>query len=267
MTASNRRRVAVVTGATGGIGQAICLYLAAEGYQVIGQYRDRHHLAEDLTRRIKDRGGDCIMILGDISLAAQFEHFIEEVDEELSSHDGELRALVNNAAKLLGPSFEDTTRQQFDEYFALNTQVPLLLSQRLALRMESGGSIVNVSSAGVHFSSPGDIVYAMSKAALEALTYHAAEALARRNIRINTVIPGFTNNGHDLFNDPEVRAYMGSFAALGGVGSPEDVAEAVGFLISDVSLRTTGSTLDVSGGSNLGARPPSTFSIKRAAGG
>ena len=98
-------------------------------------------------------------------------------------------------------------------------------------------------------------MYAMSKAALEAMTFHAAEALAARGIRINTVMPGFTDNGHEAFENLKVRDFMSSFSVLGGVASPVNIADAIAFLISDAAARTTGSVLDVSGGSALGRRP------------
>lgn len=148
----------------------------------------------------------------------------------LSNNTGyTVAALVNNATRLLGPSFGETTPAQFDAYFALNARAPFLLAQELCRRMTAGGGVVNVSSASAHFSSPGDIVYAMSKAALESLTRNMAEAAAARGIRVNTVVPGFTDNGHPGFHDPAVRSYMGSFAVLGGVSAPEDVAEGVRF--------------------------------------
>jgi 3-oxoacyl-[acyl-carrier protein] reductase len=109
----------------------------------------------------------------------------------------------------------------------------------------------------VHFSSPGDIIYAMSKAAVEAFTRHAAESLAGKGIRINAVIPGFTDNGHPAFQDPAIRAYLGEFSVLGDVAAADDVAEAIAFLISERSRRTTGAMLDVSAGSTLGARASS----------
>ena len=175
----------------------------------------------------------------------------------LVQQDGaaDLVGLVNNAAMLVGPAFGTTTLNQFDEYFALNTRAPFFLGQRLSAHMVKGANIVNVSSVATKFSSPGDIVYAMSKATLEAMTFHAAEALAAHGIRINTLMPGFTDNGHEAFRNSKVRDFMSSFSALGGVADPTTIAEAVAFLVSSASARTTGAILDVSGGSALGRRP------------
>ncbi len=246
------RYLAVVTGATGGIGSAICRRLSADGYAVIAHYRDNHDAAHALADSL---GPHCHLVSADLSTMPGVYRVLTAVNDVLERHDGYvLRALVNNAAKLLGPAFFDATAEQFDHYFSINTRAPFFLAQGLTRCMLPGGSVVNISSASAGFSSPGDIVYAMSKAAVESLTRNMAEAIAPLGLRANTVIPGFTNNGHPAFDDPEVRRYMSSFSVLGDVGTPETVAHAVAFLVSDEAKRTTGAAIDVSGGSVLGAR-------------
>jgi len=260
------RPFAVVTGASGGIGKAIALRLHTAGYSVLAHYARNDGAAMRLKAEIDGDGGQCFVTQADLATVEGLKSVTEAVDRIIASEPRlELRALVNNAARLLGPSFETATVEQFDDFFALNARAPFFLAQTLAKRMFRGGSIVNISSAGVHFSSPSDIVYAMSKSAVESLTVNAAEALAPRQIRINTVIPGFTDNGHEAFKNPEILAYLSGFSVLGGVSAPSAVAEAVWFLVSDSSKRTTGSTLDVSGGSTLGARPKSAISLKKVA--
>ena len=256
MTHSNRP-LAVVTGATGGIGRDICRLLAREGYDIVAQYNSQHDRAEQLKSSLEELGAYCATVSCDLGTPEAVDAVDAAVEEALSSTGGELKALVNNAAMLLGPSLASATHEQFDAYMAVNVRAPFFLAQRLSLRMPPGGAIVNVSSAGVHFSCPDDIVYAMGKAALESMAFHAAESLAERGVRINAVIPGFTDNGHELFSIPEARAHMSTFAVQGDVADPSVVAEAVLFLLSDRASRTTGTTLDVSGGSTLGARPRS----------
>ncbi|QIN28153.1 SDR family NAD(P)-dependent oxidoreductase [Brevibacterium luteolum] len=250
------RKYVVVTGATGGVGYATSLRLARDGYDVIVQYGTRHDKALELQAEIADVGMSATMVQTDLAEPAGQTHLVAAVELALSdASESTLAGLVNSAAKLVGPSFDNATMEQFDHYFALNARAPFFLAQRLSKFMGPGSSIVNVSSVATRFSSSGDIVYAMSKAALEALTFHAAEALAARGIRINTVMPGFTDNGHPAFQDVAVRAYMSSFSALGGVADSADVANAITFLMSDSASRTTGTLLDVSGGSALGRRP------------
>lgn len=249
-----KRPVAVVTGASGGIGRAICLTLAREGFDIIGQYRSRTADVERLQHDIEAQGARCSIVGADLAELSGVTLLVDAVDRYLASENAALQGLVNGAALMLGPSFDAATESEFDRYVAVNLRAPFFLTQQLAQRMPPGGSIVNISSAGAHFSSPGDIIYAVSKAALESMTYHAAESLARRGIRINAVVPGFTDNGHELFTVPAVREHMASHAVLGDVTEPAVVAEAVAFLLTDRASRTTGSTLDVSGGSMLGAR-------------
>lgn len=249
------RRFVVVTGATGGIGAAICWRLHADGYGIIAQYRASHEKAERLGRDIRQDGGYFEAISCDLGASDGVTDVLRTVHSEIEKNPGsELIALVNNAARLLGPSFEAATVEDFDQYFALNVRAPFFLSQGLTSLLARGGSVVNISSAGAHFSSPGDIVYAMTKAALESLTQNMAEAIAASGLRVNTVMPGFTDNGHPAFKDAAVREYMSSFSVLGGVADAGNVADGVAFLISPAASRTTGSTLDVSGGSVLGLR-------------
>ncbi|MFK4298870.1 3-oxoacyl-[acyl-carrier protein] reductase [Arthrobacter sp. GAS37] len=264
--AEHPQHVVVVTGATGGIGTAIVKRLIVGGAVVIAHYESNSDRASKLQREVQELGGACSIVQADLRTEEGVGQLVDSVDDLLRSQPTQaLHVLINNAAKLLGPSFSDATPAQFDEYFALNVKAPFFLTQRLATRMHPGGSIVNISSAGAHFSSPGDIVYAMSKAAIESLTMNAAEWLATRAIRINTVIPGFTDNGHNAFRIDQVREYLSTFAVLGGISDPETVAEAVAFLLSAHASRTTGATLDVSGGSTLGARPTPHLSLREMA--
>lgn len=257
-----RRGIAVVTGASGGIGRATVLRLAGAGYDVVAHHRTRTAEAERLRDDVRATGRECWLVRADLGTTDGTRLVIDAVDAVRRDHpDRPLVALVNNAAQLLGPSFGAATPDDFDAYFAVNTRAPFFLTQALARWMPVGGAVVNVSSAGVHFASPGDIVYAMSKAAVESFTRHAAVALAPAGIRVNAVVPGFTDNGHVAFRDPDVLAHMSTHAVLGGVSDPATVAEAIVFLLSDAAARTTGAVLDVSGGSTLGARPPAAASV------
>lgn len=255
-------RVVVVTGATGGIGRAICHTLSAEGYVIVAHYRNRHRTARELVRSMRERDRKCYLVAADFAEVDGVARVVAAVDNVLEQNSAyRLWGLVNNAARLLGPSFSEATEEEFDDYFAINLKAPFFLSQRLMARMSPGGGIVNISSASAHFSSPGDIVYSMTKASLESLTKNAAEPLASQGLRVNTIVPGFTDNGHEAFCDHDIRQYMSSFSVLGDVAAPETVAEAVSFLISGRSSRTTGAVLDVSGGSLLAARGSGAQSV------
>jgi 3-oxoacyl-[acyl-carrier protein] reductase len=249
----------VVTGATGGIGQEICRRAAEAGYDVLAAFHTHASRAEELRREVAERGRRCRTVQADLGDPSGIDVVCAAVAEEAGRADaGGLRGLVNNAARLLGPSFDEATIADFDAYFAVNTRAAFFLSQRLSRLMPPGAGIVNISSANAHFSSPGDIVYAMSKAAIESMTRNMAEAIAGRGLRVNAVIPGFTDNGHPAFADPKVREYMSTF----DVASPAHVADAVLFLLSDAAARTTGAVLDVSGGSTIGGRGSRAHSVR-----
>jgi len=255
------RELAIVTGATGGIGRVIARELAKAGFDIVVHYASREEDALRIAGSVRRLGARAWPVKADLASPEGVQEFSEDVAELMRiGEDLRLSVLVNNASHMLSPSFGSITSSSFDDFFSLNVRAPLLLTQCFAALMVDGSSIVNVSSAAAHFASPNDLVYAMSKNALEAMTRHAAPALAAKGIRINAVIPGFTDNGHPAFQDDAVRAHMGSFAVMGGVADPQVVADAVAFLVSAAS-RTTGSTLDVSGGSTIAARPRSESSL------
>lgn len=261
--ARNEDVLAIVTGATGGIGREICRRLAQDGFDIVAQYHKNVDAARALQNDISNQGRRCRIVQANLSTSSGVDEVCAAIDDELKYANGSsLKLLVNNAAKLLGPSFATATYEQFDQYFAVNTRAPFFLSQRVSERLSSGASIVNISSASAHLSSPGDIVYAMSKSAVESMTRNMAEAVSARSIRVNAIIPGFTDNGNPAFNDPVALDYMSGFSVLGGVSEPQHIAEAVLFLASDAAARTTGSVLDVSGGSTLGARGTRAHSVR-----
>lgn len=256
-------RFALITGATGGIGREICRMAAKAGYNVIVHYRSDKRQASNILREVEACGVQAELVYGDLSNPVELQSVSQSVTELIRAHGSKasLGLLVNNAARLLGPSFQEATMDEFDHYFAVNTRAPFFLSQYLLPVMSPGSSIVNISSANAHFSSPGDIVYSMTKSAVESLTKNMAEAIAPQGVRVNAIVPGFTDNGHPAFGNDRVRDYMSSYAVLGGISSPAHVASAVMFLASDAAARTTGAILDVSGGSLLAARGTREHSV------
>lgn len=257
---TEKPKAVLVTGATGGIGSALCEQLAPD-HLVIAQYSRNEEKALALEARLGER---VELVQADLSRQQGVESLVEQTLRVLDRHEGgtELWGVVNAAALLLGPSFDEATPEAFDRYFAVNAKAPFFVVQALRERIVPGGSVVNVSSANAHFSSPGDIVYSMAKTALESMTRNLAELLGKDSVRINTVVPGFTDNGHPAFQDPAALVYMGSFSALGSVARADDVAESIRFLLSEQASRITGATLDVSGGSLLGLRGGRQSSVR-----
>ena len=260
---TERSRPAVlVTGATSGIGAALCRQLSSS-YTVLAHVHRNRTRAAELQREIRELGGACHLLHADLSDPDGPRGLAREVLSLVGDgREVHLHGIVNNAATLIGPPLDEITAKDFDQIFAINTRAPLLLIADLLGGMSAGGSIVNISSASAHISSPGNVLYAMSKASLESLTINLAEAIAPMGIRINAVVPGFTDNGDPAFQDDAALSYMSSFSVLGGVASPGVVAQAVLFLLSSASDRTTGSLLDVSGGTTLRPRGNRAKSVR-----
>ncbi|KJL19790.1 3-oxoacyl-[acyl-carrier-protein] reductase FabG [Microbacterium azadirachtae] len=243
--------IALVTGASGSIGASIARTLANDGYHVVVHYRQNKYQAEKLCRQILSGGHECTAAHADLEAREGPRVLIEAVDRIVADTSAPLTVVVNNAALLLGPTLADATPAEFDRYLAINLRAPFFLTQLAADRMGPGASIVNISSAGAHFPSRSDTVYAISKAALEALTDQSAALLAERGIRVNTVIPGPTDTAHPALEVPAVRQHLASIAAFGELGEVTDVAHAVSYLVSEQARRSTGTRLDVSGGSTF----------------
>ncbi len=256
------KKLAVVTGASGGIGAEIVSTLVSDGFYVVGQYRSNLSKATELLASVDEPGGRYELVEADLASSDGIATLVDAVRKRASASGMHVAALVNNAARMLGPSFSSATPDSFDEYVAINTKAPFFLTQMLSPDMQAGSSIVNISSASAHIASAGDIVYAMTKSALESLTRNMAEALAPRGIRVNSVVPGFTDNGHPAFADDRALAYMSSLSVLGGVAAPSAVADAVSFLVSDRAYRTTGTAMDVTGGMTLHPRPHRQSSVR-----
>jgi 3-oxoacyl-[acyl-carrier protein] reductase len=166
-----------------------------------------------------------------------------------------LDILVNNAAITSTASIETATQDDHDRLFSINVRAPLFITQRALPIMRDGGRIINVSS-GVTWFATAEVVYSMSKGALNVLTRSLAQTVGKRGITINTVSPGITETDMNdwLRKDAEAVRRVAAMVALGRPGKPDDIADAVAFFASDDSRWVTGQTLEVNGGLFLG--PP-----------
>lgn len=165
-----------------------------------------------------------------------------------------LNILVNNAAETLpnGTAPEDVSTAQFDALFAVNAKAPFFIAQRALGLMPDGGRIINISSGQTRVANPAQIPYAMTKGAIEQLSLHFARHLAPRGITVNSVAPGITNNGNEIFKIPEALQMMSQLSAFKRIGDPKDVADVVVFLATDEARWITGAFIDATGGSLLG---------------
>lgn len=239
-------KVAIVTGASSGIGAGIARALSAEGATVIVNYAASKDDADAVVASIADAGGTATAAQADMSKEADVVRLFEDV---VSEH-GKLDILVNNAGVARFEMAESLTEEAFHKQFNVNV-LGYLLAIREAVRHfgDGGGSIVNISSILSTHPSPGTSIYSATKGAVDTMTYALARELGPRGIRVNAVMPGYTNT----------RATEGNFAGelgerllaetpLGRFGEPEDIAPTVVFLASDDAHWISGESIRATGG-------------------
>jgi 3-oxoacyl-[acyl-carrier protein] reductase len=242
-------RVALVTGASSGIGAATAETLAELGARVAIGYNQNQKGAEETRDRIAAAGGTAIALTADVRRAAEIRTLVDRAVAAL----GPIDILVNNAGSLVvRRGIRDITEDQIDEIVALNLKSAVLASQAVAPPMmeRRQGSIVNVVSIAGHTGGgPGAGVYAAAKAALTAFTKSLAKELAPHGVRVNAVSPGVIDTPfHETFSTPEMMRSFVSTIPLGRVGTAMECANVVAFLVSDAASYIVGETIEVNGG-------------------
>ncbi|MFJ8803066.1 SDR family NAD(P)-dependent oxidoreductase [Streptomyces sp. NPDC102487] len=249
-------KTALVTGASRGLGRATARALARRGMKVVLTYRSGADGAAETVRMIEDEGGTAIALRLDISDVGSFKQFADELTDEVRTRWGsdELDVLVNNAGVGHFDALEDVTPERFDEMVGTNFRGTFFLIQALVPHLADHGRIVNVSTSLTRHVSPGTSVYSASKAAVEALSRSLAGELGARGIRANAVAPGPSAtdfNGGAMRDDPELRGFLAGQTALGRVGSPDEIGDAIAALVSTDMRWVTAERLEVSGGALL----------------
>ncbi len=248
-------KVALVTGASRGIGRAIALRLGADGAFVIVHYHRRGDLAAEVVKGIEGDGGQAAMVQADLSGARAVPELFAAVDQVLTERVGDtaIDILINNAGINIGGTIADIDESSFDQMLAVNVKAPFFITQVALPRLRAGGRVVFLSSTVARIAYPGYAGYAPTKAAVEALTVLLAAELGPRGITVNALVPGATDtdiNAHWL-RTPQGAASITSDTALGRVGTPEDVSRVAAFLAGPDSGWVTGQRIVVSGGHHL----------------
>jgi 3-oxoacyl-[acyl-carrier protein] reductase len=241
-------KVAIVTGASKGIGASIALHLAAEGASVVVDYVTDRAGADRVVAEIVRKGGRATAVQANVALAPDVHRLFAEAKEAF----GRLDVLVNNAGVYEFAPLEDVTAEHFHKQFDVNV-LGLLQSSREALRYlaPEGGSIINVSSVVATAAPANSAVYSGTKAAVDAVTRALAKELGPRNIRVNSINPGMieTEGLRAVgFAEGELRRQVEEQTPLGRIGQPDDVGPAAVFLASADSGWITGETIHLSGG-------------------
>jgi 3-oxoacyl-[acyl-carrier protein] reductase len=244
-------RVAVVTGASKGIGAAIAKQLAADGASVVVNYASSREGAQKVVAEITEAGGKAIAV--GASVASQAE--IDDLFAETRRTFGKVDILVNNAGIYSFAPLEEVTATEYNRLYDTNV-LGLLLTTKAALPLfpPEGGSVVNISSVASTLAPPTTSVYSSTKGAVDTITKALAKELGSRNIRVNSINPGFvvtegTHTAGIAGSDFERGAV--ATTPLGRAGRPEDIAPPVSFLASDDARWITGETIFVSGGAGI----------------
>jgi NAD(P)-dependent dehydrogenase (short-subunit alcohol dehydrogenase family) len=252
MTASTPR-IALVTGASRGLGRNTALKLAEQGIDVIVTYKGSEAEARTVVREIEALGRRAVALQLDVADSKTFDAFAQRVKAELASRWQRERfdCLVNNAGIGVHASFAQTTEEQFDLLANVHLKGTFFLTQKLLPLIEDGGRIVNTSSGLARFSFPGYAAYAAMKGGIEVLTRYMAKELGPRGITVNTIAPGAIETdfgGGAVRDDAQLNAQIAGLTALGRVGQADDVGGAVAALLSEGNGWITGQRIEVSGG-------------------
>jgi 3-oxoacyl-[acyl-carrier protein] reductase len=242
---SNPQNVALVTGASRGIGAAVAQRLARDGFAVVVNYSSDAKPAEALVAEIAGAGGRAVAIKADVSDPSAVRAMFDRIEAEF----GGLDVLVNNAGIMTLSNVADTDDAVFDRQIAVNLKGTFNTLREAAKRLRDGGRIVNFSSSVVGMLQPGYGVYAATKAAVEAMTSVLTKELRGRGITVNAVAPGPTAT--DLFmngKSPELVDRLANMAPLERLGEPEDIAAVVATLVGPAGAWINGQTLRANGG-------------------
>jgi 3-oxoacyl-[acyl-carrier protein] reductase len=241
---------ALVTGASRGIGRATALRLAKDGARVIIHYGASRDAAERVADEIRSAGGQADLIGADLS-APDGAHTLAEGVRALGLP--KLDILVANAGVAHIAPIEEQTVNDFDYQFAVNVRAPYFLVQQLLPLLGDGARVVFLSSTAARAAFDGISAYSSTKGAIEVLTRNFAKELGPRGIRVNALAPGAieTDMSVDFIGSDEGKEYMKGLQAFKRIGQPDDIADAIAFLVSSDGRWVTGRSIEASGGSNL----------------
>jgi NAD(P)-dependent dehydrogenase (short-subunit alcohol dehydrogenase family) len=246
------KKIMLITGASRGIGASTALLAAEQGYRVCINYRYNQQSAENLVQQIRQSGGDACAIQADISQEQQVVTLFQQLDQQM----GTISALVNNAGILeTQTTLENLDAARLQRVFQTNVFGSFLCAREAVKRMSTdhggkGGSIVNVSSAASRLGSANEYIdYAASKGAIDSMTIGLSKEVAEQGIRVNAVRPGFIyTEMHADGGEPGRVDRVKSMVPMKRGGHPEEVANAILWLLSDQASYITGSFIDIAGG-------------------
>ena len=254
---TNRQtKIALVTGASRGLGKNTALALAKKGVDVILTYKSNEAEANNVVLEIEKMGGKAAALQLDTTNIRSFDDFTEKVRQKLQEEwqTEQFNFLINNAGVGIHKPFAETTEAEFDRLMNMHVKGVFFLTQKLLSAIADGGRIVNISTGLTRFALPGYGAYATMKGAIEVLTRYMAKELGSRQIAVNTVAPGAieTDFGGGVVRDNrQVNDFIASQTALGRVGVPDDIGAAIASLLAEENRWVNAQRIEISGGQFL----------------
>ena len=247
------RKIAIVTGASRGLGKNAVEKLAKKGVDIILTYHSQQDAAQAVVKSVQAAGGKAVAVKLDAGNSSSFDAFVAEVKAQLQAvwQRDNFDFLVNNAGVGLHETFAETTEEQFALMMNIHLKGPFFLTQKLLPLMADGGRILNVSSGLARFALPGSSAYAIMKGAIEVLTRYQARELGERGITANVLAPGAIAtdfSGGMVRDNPQVNKMVAGNTALGRVGLPDDIGDMVALMLSDEAGWMTAQRVEASGG-------------------
>lgn len=246
-------KIALITGGSRGLGQNAALKLAEKGIDIILTWHSKEQEAQAVVTQIQALGARAVALQLDVGDSSSFDAFAGRVRETLQKvwQRDSFDYLFNNAGTGLYTPFADTTEAQFDQLVNVHFKGPFFLTQKLLPLITDGGRILNVSSGLARFTLPGSGAYAAVKGAMEVLTRYQAKELGARGIAVNILAPGAIETdfgGGRVRDDAAMNAAIAAQTALGRVGLPDDIGNAVAALLSEECRWVNGQRIEASGG-------------------
>lgn len=252
-TATNTTPIALITGASRGLGRSMALHLARQGVDIVLTYQRQAEQAQAVVAEIEGLGRRAVALQLDVGQSSGFADFAAQMQNALRSQwqREQFDFLVNNAGMGVHAMVADTTEAQFDALVNVHLKGPFFLTQKLLPLLADGGRILNLSTGLTRFALPGYAAYAAMKGGVEVLTRYLAKELGARRISVNTVAPGAiaTDFGGGVVRDnPQVNGFIASQTALGRVGEADDIGALVAGLLSGTGTWVNGQRIEASGG-------------------
>lgn len=250
------QKIALVTGASRGLGKDMALSLAKKGIDLVLTYKTNKEEAEKVAGEIISMGRNAVVLALDLADLKSYDVFIAQMVRATQEQWGtdKIDFLVNNAGIGATIPIADVTEEAFDNLLNIHFKGVYFLTQKLLGHLNDGGGIVNISTGTTRFRVPGYSVYSSMKSALETFTRHLAAELGPRQIRANVVAPGPIQtdfNNAAIRNNPQMQARMAEMTALGRVGMADDIGGVVSFLCTEDAKWVNGQRIEVTGGINM----------------